>query len=69
MEMIQTEQVLEYLQAGNSITPAKAQTEFGVWRLASVIHKLRKAGYKIITNTKRSFTGKSYAEYSLITPN
>lgn len=66
-EMTQIEAVLEYLQAGNPITPSKAQTEFGVWRLAAVIYKLRNRGYDIETINKRSFTGKQYAEYRLAT--
>ena len=46
----QTRQVLEYLQAGNTITQADAQRLFNCWRLASRISELRNEyGYGITT--------------------
>lgn len=66
-ELTQTEAVLQYMQNGNTITPAKAQVEFNCWRLAAVIHKLRAMGHNIITINKRSYVGKQYAEYALVT--
>jgi hypothetical protein len=63
--MSQKKKVLEYLEHGNPITPAKAQVEFNVWRLADVIYKLKKDGHKISTRIKRTFSGKFYAEYTL----
>lgn len=46
----QTRQVLEYLQAGNTITQADAQRLFNCWRLASRISELRNDyGYCITT--------------------
>lgn len=63
--MTQKEAVLEFLQAGHSITPLKAQSEFGVWRLADVIYRLKGDGYRIHTRMKKTFSGKRFAEYSL----
>ena len=46
----QTRQVLEYLQAGNTITQEQAQRLFNCWRLASRISELRNDyGYSITT--------------------
>jgi hypothetical protein len=63
--MSQKEFVLKVLQSGKTITPAKAQAECNIWRLADVILKLRKAGYNIITKLNKSISGKTYAEYRL----
>ncbi len=63
--MSQRDHILKYLQSGKPITPLKAQAEFGAFRLAAIIHKLRDEGYTIDTSMKRSVTGKPYAEYKL----
>lgn len=63
--MSQREAIKLYLKNGRPITPAKAMAEFGVWRLASIIHRLRNEGLPIITLRKQSVTGKPYAEYRL----
>ena len=60
--MTQKEAILEYLKH-QPITPLKAQAEFGVWRLASIIHRLRREGHKIITIRRRSYNKRPYAEY------
>ena len=59
-------QVAQYLLRHGSITPLKAQAEFGVMRLAARIEELRNAdGYEIDTVYQRSDSGKRYAEYFL----
>lgn len=64
--LTQREQVKKYLQEGNAITPAIALAEFGAFRLATIIHRLRhEDGMKISTTIKRSFSGRPYAEYKL----
>lgn len=63
--MTQNKAVLQYLKEGRSITPAKAMAEYGVWRLASVINRLRKQGHNITTTVRKSVTGKPYAEYKM----
>lgn len=63
--MSQKDKVLKYLKEGNSITPAKAQAMFGVWRLADVIYKLKKDGHVILTQLRQDPEGKSYARYVL----
>lgn len=57
--------ILRHLQAGNKITPLEALSEYGTIRLGAYIYDLRKEGHKIRTNMKRSFNGKTFAEYSL----
>lgn len=63
--MTQKDAIKLYLQNGRSITPAKAMAEYGVWRLASVIHRLRKEGMNIKAVRRQSVTGKPYAEYKM----
>jgi hypothetical protein len=60
------DQVLEYLNNYGPISPLKAQSEFGCWRLASVINRLRNAGHNILTINRRTYSGKQFAEYVLI---
>lgn len=62
----QKEQVLEYLQGGHRITPAIAQTMFGVNRLASVIHNLKQQGYQIASRLLHDAVGRRYAEYRMV---
>lgn len=64
--MKQKEFVLNYMVAFGPISPLKAQSEFGVWRLAAVIHRLRKDGYRVLTVPRRTFNGRRFVEYRLI---
>ena len=63
------ERVLRYLREEGSITSWRAIAEFGLTRLSSTIHRLRKSGYPIETEMA---TGKNrynetivYAKYTL----
>ena len=59
------ENILEYLQIGNKITPLEALYQFGSFRLSAIIFELRQEGYNIITHNK-SVDGKTFAEYELV---
>jgi|13_taG_2_1085334.scaffolds.fasta_scaffold10982_5 hypothetical protein len=59
--MSQEKQILEYLQAGNKITPIDALNLFGCFRLGARICDLRNKGYNIDNEAK---TG-SFAVYKL----
>ena len=63
-EQTQNQQILEYLEIGNKITPLEALDRFGCFRLSSRIFDLRQQGHKIITENKK-VDGKTFAEYSL----
>lgn len=43
----QASQILEYLQAGNAITPLEALEKFGCFRLGARIWDLRRKGHPI----------------------
>ena len=59
--------VLQYLNAGYTITPLEALEMFKCMRLAAVIKTLRDDGHNIITRTvKNKGSGKSYASYRQI---
>ena len=45
--MTQSNQILKYLKNGHSLTPRKAQVEFGVMRLAARIKDLRDDGHAV----------------------
>lgn len=61
----QKDYVRQHLLEGHSITPLQALAEYGIFRLASVINRLRNEGLNIRTNVKRSRMNKPYAEYFL----
>ena len=66
--MSQQLQVLNHLREFGRITPITALHIFGCFRLASVIHLLRKQGYNITTTLIGAETRskKKFAEYELI---
>jgi|6_EtaG_2_1085325.scaffolds.fasta_scaffold04678_10 hypothetical protein len=56
-----TARIVTWLSAGKTINPLSALKNFGVFRLASIIHYLRtNRGMKITTDTS-----KGYATYKL----
>lgn len=64
MTTSQTNQILEYMRAGNSITPLDALRLFGCMRLGARIYDLKQRGYEINTSiVKDKDTGKRYALY------
>jgi len=46
----QRQSIFRHLQKGFSITPLEALNKFGCFRLAAVIHTLRKKGHHITTD-------------------
>ena len=65
MPKSQKENILEYLQIGNKITPLEALYQFGSFRLSAIIFELRQEGFNIITH-KKKVDGKTFAEYELV---
>lgn len=61
----QKENILAYLQAGNSITPIEALNMFGCFRLADIIYKLKADGYIFNTETITE-DDKHFSSYSLV---
>ena len=65
----QTTRVLAHLMSGRSITSMQAIELYGCTRLADKIHKLRKAGYDIVTLQRDGVTrygdACTYAEYRM----
>lgn len=59
------QKVLEALSRGEKLTPVDAWRRWNITRLASVIHRLRRAGHDIETNKRPATNGSLYAEYSL----
>ena len=61
----QTQNILEYMQQGNSITPLEALNLFGCMRLGARIFEIKRSGYVVITKVKAVNGHKHVAEYSL----
>ena len=68
MPKSQRENILEYLEIGNKITPLEALYQFGCFRLSAVIFNLRQEGYNIITH-KKKVDENTFAEYELVKEN
>lgn len=67
MTTSQTNQILEYMRAGNSITPLDALRLFGCMRLGARIYDLKQDGHVINTLiVKDDLSGARYARYSLV---
>jgi hypothetical protein len=56
--------VLDHLVAGKDITPIEALERFGVFRLAAIVHSLRKEGFEIATDLIGNGRNK-FARYSM----
>ena len=52
--MTQTERILEHVQKYGSITPLEALKEYGIMRLASRVHDLKKRGVYLNRTTEKS---------------
>ena len=65
--MSQDDKVLEYLQAGNTITPLEAYEIAGTLALHSLVSRLRKKGYRIDMEMRHD-NGKNFGEYWLAIP-
>lgn len=52
----QANQILAYLQAGNTLTPSEALSRFGCFRLSARIHDLKNAGHNISVTIKKVTT-------------
>jgi len=59
-------QIQKYLMSGKSITSLQALNKYGCFRLAALIHKLRKEGMVIETEYVTQ-NGKTFAKYFLTT--
>ena len=59
--------VREYLEKGRSITALQALGMFSVYRLAAVIHALKKDGFKTWSLREKDANGKSFARYKMLT--
>jgi hypothetical protein len=60
----QTQKVLSHLIDHGSITPLEAQSNYNIWRLAAVVHKLKKSGVEIVSEMRTAPSGAKYAVYS-----
>jgi len=58
-------QVLEWLLLRRSISQYTAVRMFNCWRLSSVILRLRKRKFPIVTDMSKGSNGSYYAVYSL----
>lgn len=62
--MTQTEQILQRLKTGRTLTPVDALNDFGCFRLAARVKDLRDQGHDVVT-IRRQNGEKFYAEYVL----
>ena len=63
--MTQTQQILNHLKQGNTLTPIEALNLFGCFRLGARIYDLKDMGYNIETEMVTQ-NRKTFARYRLI---
>ena len=61
----QTDRILEYMLAGNSITPLEALNRFGCFRLGARIADIKKRGYLVYSEFVTTETEKKVKRYYL----
>ena len=59
--MTQCERIIKYMEDYGSITPMEAMKDLGIYRLASRIHDLSKAGFAI--NRRTEMAQNRYGEH------
>jgi len=65
----QAKTVLVHLKTRQHISPAEALIVYGISRLASCIHEIRRrAGYSVACDIRRDAQGHKYANYRLARP-
>ena len=63
--MTQSQQIMQHLRTGRSITSIEAIGLYGITRLAAVVHTLTSEGVPIISTPKMGVRKRKYASYSL----
>lgn len=63
----QARTVLAHLKRHGDITPLKAEGVYGIPRLASCIHEIRRVGYKVNCTVRKDDFGGKYGHYVLAT--
>jgi len=63
--MSKHDQIKQHIESGKPITGLQALKQYGVYRLSSVINRLRKDGLNIITQMVEE-NGEKYAKYQLV---
>lgn len=62
----QQQRVMDYLEAGHTLTNMVALTALGVGSLSSRVAELRKIGYPILTRTAESHDSRKFLKYDLV---
>ena len=57
--------ILRHLKAGKGISPQEALVVYSISRLASCIHEIRAAGYRVCTTMRQDERDHKYAKYTL----
>jgi DNA polymerase III delta subunit len=63
-KVTQAQMIYKHLRKSKTITPLVAWTQYGCYRLSSVINRLRKNGHDITTTIKKQGSS-SWAVYKL----
>ena len=62
----QAKTVLAHLKTHGDITPLKADGVYGITRLASCIHEIRKVGHRVSCDIIKDDYGSKYGHYKLL---
>ena len=62
----QSTNILKHLQSNGTITPMDALNQYGCFRLAAIIHSLRRRGHNIGTTMEANLNGNKNAKYNYL---
>jgi hypothetical protein len=63
-----TFKVFQALQSGEAITPAAAESRFGVKNLSAEVSRIRSHGFAVYSNSRKAGNGVQVTEYVLGKP-
>jgi Helix-turn-helix domain len=61
----QPSKILSHLLKGKDITNNESMLVYHIYRLSDCIHKIREAGYEVVTEIKKDEVGGKYSSYRL----
>jgi len=67
-EKTKTFKLFTALYQGEAVTPATAQSRFGIKNMSAEVSRIRQAGYAVYANTRKSGNGVKVTEYKIGKP-
>lgn len=67
-ETTKTYKLFKALHSGEAVTPAAAQSRFGIKNISAEVSRIRQAGYAVYANSRKAGNGVQVTEYAMGKP-